>query len=84
MPQVVRPSNVTIVNGPDGMGKLLITLELNINLNTNGVQVTAGKEQPVATPVKLEGTPQEPDDFNFEIPDFGSGERINFGREVEK
>lgn len=79
MPQVIRPSNITIVNGDNGVGKLIITLELNINLNTNGVQAFTGEIQGQPTPKVNQ---DEDDKFNFEIPDFGAGEKINFGKKV--
>lgn len=73
MPQVVRPTKVTISNCDDGVGRLEITLELNINLTTDGTRVAAVPPEP---------RPQGDDQFAFEIPDFGGGETVDFGKKV--
>lgn len=84
MPQVIRPSTITIQNGENGVGKLIITLELNINLNANGVQaVVPGQvEAQAVVPSKPKYTPDD-DHVDFVIPDFGSSESINFGKKVK-
>jgi hypothetical protein len=77
MPQFTRPSQVTIVQNERGEGKLVITLELNINLNANGMQATiAAVNSAKAAAV------EEDEEVGFEIPDFGSSEQIKFGKKV--
>ena len=83
MPQVSRPSSITILNGENGSGKLVITLELNINLNTNGIQAAISdviEPQSVPTPPKKSWKDDDP--IDFVIPDFGSSEIINFGKKA--
>ncbi len=76
MPQVIRPSHITITNGDNGVGKLIITLELNINLNTNGVTIADDAKPNISNIPKV----NQDDKFDFEIPDFSSGEQIKFGK----
>ena len=66
----VTPGSVKILT-QEGEVHVLITLELNINLNSDGIQTVVSKEK---TEVK------EKDSDIWEIPDFGSSPKINFGK----
>lgn len=78
MPQVIKPSNITIVQGENGTGKLLITLELNINLNADGMQASISAQKSSPQPIAAE----EDEVVGFEIPDFNATDQINFGKDV--
>lgn len=52
----------------DGEVQVSITLELNINLNTDGVKVGAQAME----------RKEEPE--NWAIPDFGASPKLNFGK----
>ncbi len=72
MPQIHRPSTVVVTT--QGETHLKITLELNINLNSNGVEATIS-----AAHAKEE----EEVDFKHVIPDFSS-QAIEFGKSVDE
>lgn len=63
-----------IVVTKDGECHLTITLELNINLNSDGV--TASVQS-----VKSPNMEDDDDKVIFEVPDFTSGNTIDFGKE---
>lgn len=68
MPTKVRPSTVIVTNTGDG--HLKITLELNININSSGVQ-SVGEVQ--VSPEK---------EFEFVVPEFDHVKKLEFGKEV--
>jgi regulatory protein YycH of two-component signal transduction system YycFG len=72
----IRP-NTVIVSNNGGESHIKITLELNINLNSNGIQasVTATEAKTVDDEIEK--------DFEFAIPDFES-KAIDFGKKVEE
>lgn len=72
MPQLIRPGSVKIMT-QDGEVQVSISLELTINLNTDGVKVSAQ-----AVEGKVVEKPQEKDEWM--IPDFGSSPKLNFGK----
>lgn len=78
MPQRITPTTRVVTK--DGECHLIITLELDINVNVNG-QVNA---QSSATPVEEPKSPFEKDydKVEFTIPDFQPGMKLNFGKEV--
>lgn len=58
-------------------GEVKIKLEIDININGRDITVRAAAEQ------KGGGTRlEEVEDNIWAIPDFGGGEKINFGKEV--
>jgi hypothetical protein len=81
MPQHVRPSTVIVTNaGSVSEGHLKITLELNINLNSNGIEATVTSTEQVKKTTE--------DDFTgFEVPDFKpfklQQQTLPFGKKVE-
>lgn len=72
MPQLIRPQEVKIVT-KDGEVQVSIILDLNINLNSSGVQVTAQAKM-------ADEQPEKKEDTQWAIPDFGSSQKINFGK----
>ncbi len=75
MPQLIRTLKPeTKVITKDGEIQVSITLDLNINLTTNGgVEVTAQAKQVEQIETKKEET-------QWAIPDFGPSPRISFGK----
>lgn len=72
MPSLIRPGSVKVVT-QDGEIHVAISLELNINLNTDGViRVTAETEAKKESAEKAENTA-------WAIPDF-TPTRIDFGK----
>jgi len=74
MPQLIKPHEVKVVT-QQGECTVSIVLELNINLNAEGLQVAART-------VSAE-TPQE-DKVEWAIPDFPSSKKIKFGKYEEE
>jgi hypothetical protein len=75
MPNVVRPSTVIISNGASE-GHLKITLELNINLNSNGIQASV-------TAAEAKEDVGHDKEFEFAIPEFESQNKVDFGKSVD-
>lgn len=76
MPARITPGTVKVVT-QDGEVHVCITLELNINLNADGLAglgVSDGE-----TKIKKLDKPKEDDSTIWEIPDFGSS-KIDFGK----
>ena len=70
----VTPGGVKILT-QEGEVHVLITLELNINLNSDGIKTTADfKEKPVV---------KEKESDLWELPDFTNSPKINFGKTHE-
>jgi hypothetical protein len=79
MPQLIRPTETTttIINKTkNGECQVKITLDLNINLNSDGVvaSVSAGKS----------GQKQEDENVAWEIGDFSPKKKVKFGKEVKE
>jgi hypothetical protein len=71
----IKPNKVNIQSvTKDGECNINICLELNINVNSSGVEVTAKSIAPLA---KQE---EEKKESVYMIPDFGSNEIIDFGK----
>jgi hypothetical protein len=73
MPQLIKPGSVKILT-QDGEVQVSIALELTINLNTDGVKVSAQ-----AVEQKTEKI-ESPKDSEFMIPDFEYSPKIDFGK----
>jgi hypothetical protein len=69
MVQLLKPHEVKIIT-KEGECQVSITLDLNINLNGEIAQVTT----------KVKQKEEEKEENVWEIPDFSSGEKINFGK----
>jgi len=74
MVQLLQPQQVKIVT-KDGECKISLTIDLNINLNQIEGLVKQG--------IKKEYEPDDEDKVNFVIPDFGSGAKVDFGKQEE-
>lgn len=75
MPQLIKPGTVKILT-QDGEVQVSIVLELNINLNTNNIDVVSQSiVEKKDNTIKKE---KEQDDWM--IPDFGDSPKINFGK----
>lgn len=72
MPQLIKPGSVKIMT-QDGEVQVTIALELTINLNTDGVKVSAQ-----AVEQNKEAVQQEKDEWM--IPDFGASPKLDFGK----
>jgi hypothetical protein len=80
MPQRITPVKVMSVS-QNGECHLTITLELNINLTANG-EIGASLQAQGEKPMKARPI-QEDDDVELTVPDFVSGMKLDFGKQVE-
>ena len=71
MGDLIRPTRVNVIT-KDGECKLHIVIDLNINLNTNSVEVKSRQ---------TDNTPeiQEEEKTEWVIPSFKSGDKVKFG-----
>ena len=69
MPARVSPGKVTVLT-QDGEVKVTIALDLTINLNTDGVQVTAQARK----------ESKEEKEADWAIPDFNASPKLEFGK----
>lgn len=74
MPQLIRPNDVRVVTR-DGEVKISISLDLNINLNqsNNEIQIDDIK-------LNEKKSSSVEDKTIWQIPDFSSSEKIDFGK----
>lgn len=75
MAQLIKASDVKVIT-KDGECKLSINIDLNINLNTLGVSVSAQPSN------KLESQDFKKEDTAWEIPDFTPQPKVNFGKKA--
>lgn len=75
MPQLIKPSDVKVLT-KDGEIKVSITLDLNINL-----QELEFKNKKFDNNSENNKIDQVEDKTVWQIPDFDSGQKINFGKE---
>lgn len=81
MVQILQPYKTKVLTR-DGEISVNITLELNINLNSDGnLQI---KSKIVEEPKEIEK--KEEDYYNWDIPDFSSSEikKVKFGKKAEE
>jgi hypothetical protein len=78
MPQLIRPGETTVVTKTkQGECSVKISLDLNINLNADGVvsvQGVSGKAKQV----------EEEDKVDWTIGDFAPKKKVNFGKTVQE
>jgi predicted membrane protein len=77
MPQLIRPTEKTtiITQTKNGECRVNITLDLNINLNSDGVaSVSVGKV----------AQQHEDENVKWEIGDFSPKKKVKFGKEVKE
>lgn len=72
MPALIKPGTVKVVSH-EGEVQVSITLELNINLNTEGMIAAISQKEEKKTTI------EKKEDSAWEIPDFESS-TINFGK----
>jgi len=78
--QLIRPSTVKVLS-QDGEVKVTIALELTINLNSDGLQVSAAaREDGVSETVEKKKLKQKEETAMWEIPDFGPVPKVDFGK----
>lgn len=71
MPQLIKPGSVKILT-QDGEVQVSISLELTINLNTDGTLRVATQA--------VEVKPAQEEKTAWAIPDFGNSPKLNFGK----
>lgn len=74
MPQLIKPQEVKVIT-KEGECQVAISLELNINLNSSGLEVTAQAKE--RSPIQ-HGSPE--DKTEWAIPDFEASPRLKFGK----
>jgi hypothetical protein len=80
--QVFRPSTV-IASNAGAETHLKITLELNINLNSNGIEATIAATQAKVLETDTDIQDKKTDIVPHIIPDFNPSPTIEFGKKVE-
>lgn len=77
MAQLIKPNSVKIIT-QDGEVKVTIALELTINLNSDGIKVSATAETQKNEPFIPKNKTE--DKTLWEIPDFGIAPKVGFGK----
>lgn len=72
MAQLIQPSNVKVLT-KDGEITVSVQIDLNINLNQQGITFQDGK-------TIVQQAAKKDDDVAWVIPDFGTSEKIKFGK----
>ena len=76
MAQLIRPGSVKVLT-QDGEVHVVISLELTINLNSDGLHVGGEHRQDVIQKPKEK---EKKEDVMWEIPDFGTSPKVDFGK----
>jgi len=79
MGDLIRPTKVHVIS-KEGEVQLNITIDLNINLNTGNVDFKVNK--PVES--KVEKEKEEDEKTIWAIPNFGSKDKVKFGKKKEQ
>jgi len=77
MAQLIKPGSVKVIT-ENGEVKVSITLDLNINLNSGNIQVSAQSNTTEQQIKQNVSNKKESDDWL--IPDFGASPKLNFGK----
>jgi hypothetical protein len=83
MPNLIRPGSTKVVT-QDGEVQISIVLDLNVNLNSDGLHISAKAAQTSSEEVKNKS---DDEDVNWAIPDFSSskkGNKFKFGKKEEE
>jgi hypothetical protein len=72
MPSKIKPTTIKNIYTQNGECKIEISLEIDINVNSDGVNVGV-------TPKTQSESPQE-EKVDWAIPDFGNSPKIKFGK----
>jgi hypothetical protein len=76
MAQLIKPQNVKVVTKD---GEILISLQLDININLNQTGVLSIEDNSIVKQVSTKPKNDE-DDVAWAIPDFKPTEKIKFGK----
>lgn len=79
MAQLIRPGAVKVVT-QDGEVHVSISLELTINLNSDGLHVGAEAASNYKDVIDKPKEKAKKDDVMWEIPDFGTSPKVDFGK----
>lgn len=74
MPQLIRPGDVQIVT-KEGECLVNIQMELTIKLDGSNLQIASVAAQATAP------SQQQEEKVDWQIPDFGGGQKLNFGKD---
>lgn len=77
MPQVIKPVKTQVIT-KDGQCAVDISIELTININSDGLHVSATASPGVMQPVVTEHKKDE--ETLWAIPEFGSPNKVKFGK----
>ena len=78
MVRLLKKKDVQVVT-KNGECEVHITLDLNISLNSDGLQIGASAGQ--------SGSPNEDEDFEWAVPDFNldlDSQQVDFGKKVKE
>jgi len=76
MPQRITPAKIeTRTITQEGEVHLLITLDINLNLNSDGLKLSING-------TNASSVTQEEDKVHYPIPDFSSGNGLSFGKSL--
>lgn len=73
MPNLVHKPQA-VVKTKNGECTIRLVVDLNINLNDNGLSISANR---------VEASKQEDDETAWVVPDFSNEEKIDFGKQVK-
>jgi len=73
LPQLIKPNEVKVIT-KDGECQVSIVLELNINLNSEGVAAVSAQS------IKQVVEKTKESEFPWEVPDFEASPKIKFGK----
>jgi len=73
----------TTIITKQGECEITLKLELNININSNGGVSVSAASMPVNQSARLP-LPAQEESIDWAIPDFGSTEKIQFGKNVKE
>ena len=76
--RIVKPNEViTKVATKDGECHVTISLDLNINISADDIKIAAQTEE-------IAKKEKEGEDFKWAIPEFGTQQKIKFGKEEKE
>lgn len=80
MAQLIRPSSVKVLT-QDGEVHVTISLELTINLNSEGLHVSGEATHQRQDVIDKPKEKSKKEDVMWEIPDFGTSPKVDFGKQ---
>lgn len=79
MASLIKPGTVKILT-KDGEVQVSLSIDLNINLNSQGLSVVAGEVVATEVVPSKSGASKKEEKFEWAIPDFEEAPKINFGK----